>query len=126
MRHDQIRPLRLCRRGDCECAAVRAADAGHRGRPSAGAGYRTAARSRKLSWALPRPSPGSETRLAPALRSRLAAGSFPDYELDSTAACLAVVCDGVAVTVVPRSLALEACRDGTLAALALPPARPDE
>ncbi|MFV3074421.1 LysR family transcriptional regulator [Niveispirillum fermenti] len=67
-------------------------------------------------WALPRPAPGSEHRFAPAIRARIAQRSFPDYELDSTLACLEVVRQGPAITVVPRSLALGACRDGDLTA----------
>lgn len=69
-------------------------------------------------WALPRPAPNSN--FPRALRARVAAGDFPDYELDSTAACLAMVRGGRVITVVPRSLALPACADGALVAVALP------
>jgi LysR family transcriptional regulator of abg operon len=69
-------------------------------------------------WALPRPAPGSN--FPRALRARFAAGLFPDYELDSTAACLDMARSGLAITVVPRSLAARACADGTLATLPLP------
>jgi DNA-binding transcriptional LysR family regulator len=67
---------------------------------------------------LPRPAPGSN--FPRALRARFAAGLFPDYELDSTAACLDMARSGLAITVVPRSLAARACADGTLATLPLP------
>ncbi len=66
-------------------------------------------------WALPRPAPGSN--FPRAIRARFAAGQFPDYELDSTAACLDMARSGRAITVVPRRLAL---RSG-LAIIALPP-----
>ncbi|MCW0198199.1 LysR family transcriptional regulator [Sphingopyxis sp.] len=66
-------------------------------------------------WALPRPAPGSN--FPRAIRARFAAGRFPDYELDSTAACLDMAKSGRAITVVPRRLAL---RSG-LAMIALPP-----
>lgn len=72
-------------------------------------------------WALPRPAPGSEHRFAPAIRTRIAQRSFPDYELDSTLACLEVVRQGPAITVVPRSLALSAARDGDLIAYPMGP-----
>lgn len=69
-------------------------------------------------WALPRPAPDSN--FPRAIRARFTAGRFPDYELDSTAACLDLVRHGRVITVVPRSLATRACRDGTLTALPLP------
>lgn len=72
-------------------------------------------------WALPKPSPGSHGRFARPLQARLQAGTFPDYQLDSTAACLEVVRSGACVTVVPLSLAIRACRDGRLVHRALPP-----
>lgn len=71
-------------------------------------------------WALPRPAPGSN--FPRAIQARIeAGGSFPDYELDSTAACLDLARSGRAITVVPRSLAMRACADGGLVALELPP-----
>lgn len=70
-------------------------------------------------WALPRPAPGSN--FPRAIRPRVAAGTFPDYELDSTAACLDMARSGRAITVVPRSLAAFACAGGDLVALSLPP-----
>ncbi len=66
-------------------------------------------------WALPPPAPGSN--FPRAIRARFAAGQFPDYELDSTAACLDLARSGRAITVVPRRLAL---RSG-LAMIVLPP-----
>jgi len=71
--------------------------------------------SADFPWALPRPAPGSN--FPRALRARFAAGQFPDYELDSTAACLDMAASGRAITVVPQRLAL---RSG-LAMIALPP-----
>lgn len=71
--------------------------------------------SATFPWALPRPAPGSN--LPRALRARFAAGQFPDYELDSTAACLDMAASGRAITVVPQRLAM---RSG-LAMIALPP-----
>ncbi len=59
--------------------------------------------SADFPWALPRPAPGSN--LPRALRARYAAGQFPDYELDSTAACLDMARSGRAITVVPCALA---------------------
>lgn len=59
--------------------------------------------SADFPWALPRPAPGSN--LPRALRARYAAGQFPDFELDSTAACLDMARSGRAITVVPRALA---------------------
>ncbi|MBP7338484.1 LysR family transcriptional regulator [Niveispirillum sp.] len=82
-----------------------------------GRGRREAVEQRP--WALPRPAPGSEHRFAPAIRTRIAQRSFPDYELDSTLACLEVVRQGAAITVVPRSLALAASRDGSLTCYAM-------
>lgn len=70
-------------------------------------------------WALPRPAPGSN--FPRAVRARFAAGQFPDYQLDSTAACLDMARAGHAITVVPRALAQLACADGALVALPLPP-----
>jgi LysR family transcriptional regulator of abg operon len=71
-------------------------------------------------WALPPPSPASHGRFAKALQARLRAGTFPDYQLDSTQACLNLARSGVCITVVPLSLAIEACADGRLAHRLLP------
>ena len=70
-------------------------------------------------WALPRPAPNSN--FPRAIQARIEAGNFPDYELDSTAACIDMIRHGRAITVVPRSLARLACADGTLVQAALPP-----
>jgi len=72
-------------------------------------------------WALPSPSPASVDRFAEPLRRRLTLGTFPDYELDSTEACLNVVRGGATITVAPRSLALRACADGEMVWRPLPP-----
>lgn len=74
--------------------------------------------SDEARWALPRPAPGSN--FPRRIRARFAAGQFPDYELDSTAACLDMARSGRAITVVPRALARLACSDGTLVPLPLP------
>jgi len=72
-------------------------------------------------WALPSPSPASVDRFAEPLRRRLTLGTFPDYELDSTEACLNVVRGGSAITVAPLSLARRACASGDLVWRPLPP-----
>jgi LysR family transcriptional regulator of abg operon len=72
-------------------------------------------------WALPSPSPASFERFAEPLRRRLTLGTFPDYELDSTEACLSVVRGGAAITAAPMSLARRACVDGALVWRPLPP-----
>lgn len=71
-------------------------------------------------WALPPPSPASHGRFAKPIQARLRAGAFPDYRLDSTQACLNLARSGVCITVVPRSLAIEACVDGRLVWRSLP------
>ncbi|MDR3513055.1 MAG: LysR family transcriptional regulator [Caulobacteraceae bacterium] len=71
-------------------------------------------------WALPPPSPASAPNFARALRGRLAAGTFPDYQLDSTEACLEVARGGVCITVAPLSLARRACASGDLVWRPLP------
>ena len=71
-------------------------------------------------WALPPPSPASHARFAKPLQARLRAGTFPDYRLDSTQACLNLARAGVCITVVPLSLALGACVDGHLVHRPLP------
>ncbi|QUD88715.1 LysR family transcriptional regulator [Phenylobacterium montanum] len=72
-------------------------------------------------WVLPAPSPASRERFAPALRRRLAAGTFPDFQLDSTDACLDVVRGGFCITAAPLSLARTACASGELVWRPLPP-----
>jgi len=71
-------------------------------------------------WALPSPSPASHERFAESLRRRLTLGAFPDYELDSTEACLNVARGGQVITVAPLSLANRACASGELVWRSLP------
>jgi DNA-binding transcriptional LysR family regulator len=71
-------------------------------------------------WALPAPSPANAANLARPLRGRLASGGFPDYQLDSTQACLEVVRGGICVTAAPMSLARRACASGELVWRTLP------
>lgn len=71
-------------------------------------------------WALPQPSPGSVANFARPLRGRIAAGGFPDYQLDSTQACLEVVRGGTCITVAPLSLARRACASRELVWRSLP------
>jgi DNA-binding transcriptional LysR family regulator len=71
-------------------------------------------------WALPSPSPASAGRFAQPLRGRLASGAFPDYQLDSTEACLNLARAGVCITVAPLSLARRACASGELVWRPLP------
>ena len=72
-------------------------------------------------WALPSPSPASHDRFAAPLRRRLTLGTFPDYELDSTEACLNLARGGACITVAPLSLAKRACGGGDLVWRPLPP-----
>lgn len=71
-------------------------------------------------WAMPTPSPISARELAPPFDTELAAGRFPFYRLETTSACLDLAKAGHALTIVPRSLAIEACRHGDLVTLGLP------
>lgn len=71
-------------------------------------------------WALPTPPPASAANFARPLRGRLASGAFPDYQLDSTEACLEVVRGGVCITAAPMSLARRACASGELVWRTLP------
>jgi DNA-binding transcriptional LysR family regulator len=72
-------------------------------------------------WAMPTPAPIQARDLPPPFDEALAAGRFPFYRLETTAACLDLVKAGRAVTMVPRSLGLEVCRDGTLVSRPAPP-----
>jgi DNA-binding transcriptional LysR family regulator len=65
-------------------------------------------------WAMPTPAAGLLRDLPFPFAEALATGRFPHYRLETTATCLDVVRDGHAVTLVPRSLAIDACMDGTL------------
>lgn len=71
-------------------------------------------------WAMPTPSPISARELAHPFDKELAAGRFPFYRLETTSACLDLAKAGHALTIVPRSLAIEACRYGDLVSLSLP------
>ncbi len=65
-------------------------------------------------WAMPTPAPIQARDLPQPFDEALATGRFPFYRLETTAACLELVKAGRAITMVPRSLGLEACRDGNL------------
>ncbi len=67
-----------------------------------------------LPWALPTPAPLGSRGLSAPFASALASGKFPFYRLETTAACLDVVKDGRTLTIVPLSLAKEACASGEL------------
>ena len=51
----------------------------------------------------------------------MASGRFPFYRLETTAACLDLVKAGRAITMVPRSLGVEVCREGRLVSRDVPP-----
>ena len=68
----------------------------------------------KLPWALPTPAPFGARDLPRPFQEAFAAGRLPYYRLEATSACIELARAGHAVTVVPRSLALEACRHGDL------------
>jgi len=72
-------------------------------------------------WAMPTPAPIGARDLPPPFDEALAAGRFPFYRLETTAACLELVKAGRAVTMVPRSLGVEACREGLLVYHEAPP-----
>jgi len=72
-------------------------------------------------WAMPTPAPIRLRALPPPFEAELAAGRFPFYRLETTAACLELARSGRALTLVPRSLAMEACRSGELTARAATP-----
>ena len=65
-------------------------------------------------WAMPTPAPISARDLPPPFDRELAAGRFPFFRLETTSACLDLARSGRALTIVPRSLALDACRTGEL------------
>ncbi len=73
-------------------------------------------------WAMPTPAPIRARDLPEPFDKELAAGRFPFYRLETTAACLDLVKAGRALTMVPRSLADEACRAGGLVSIEAPPA----
>ncbi len=65
-------------------------------------------------WAMPTPAPIQARDLPRPFAEALASGRFPFYRLETTAACLELVKAGRAITMVPRSLGREVCRDGSL------------
>lgn len=65
-------------------------------------------------WALPRVPAGGEPDFAPASVAMRAGGAFPQFQLQSTAACLDLARSGTALTLVPLSLARRAAADGRL------------
>ncbi len=75
----------------------------------------------QLPWAMPTPAPIQARDLPRPFAEALASGRFPFYRLETTAACLEFVKAGRAITMVPRSLGVEACRDGLLVYREAPP-----
>lgn len=71
-------------------------------------------------WAMPTPAPIRARGLPRPFAEALAAGRFPFYRLETTSACLDLATAGRALTIVPRSLAREACRGGALVSLDAP------
>jgi DNA-binding transcriptional LysR family regulator len=68
----------------------------------------------RLPWALPTPAPFGARDLPRPFSEAFAAGRFPHYRLEATSACIELARAGHAITLVPRSLAVEACRNGDL------------
>jgi DNA-binding transcriptional LysR family regulator len=58
------------------------------------------------AWAMPTPAPISVRDFPAPFSEAFAAGRFPFYRLETTAACLELARSGHAITMVPRSLAL--------------------
>ena len=75
----------------------------------------------QFPWAMPTPAPIQARDLPRPFAEALASGRFPFYRLETTAACLELVKAGRAITMVPRSLGIEACRDGLLVRRDAPP-----
>ena len=75
----------------------------------------------QFPWAMPTPAPIQARDLPRPFAEALASGRFPFYRLETTAACLELVKAGRAITMVPRSLGIEACRDGLLVHRDAPP-----
>lgn len=75
----------------------------------------------QFPWAMPTPAPIQARDLPPPFAEALASGHFPFYRLETTAACLELVKAGRAITMVPRSLGIEVCRDGSLICRDAPP-----
>lgn len=78
-------------------------------------GALTSERLASVPWALPTPAPAAADILAKPLARALKAGLFPAYQIETTAACLDLVRAGVAVSVVPISLARRAQAFGGIA-----------
>lgn len=68
----------------------------------------------EIPWAMPILPPSGARELPPPFAEAWAAGRFPFFCLESTDACLDLARTGRALTLVPRSLALDACRTGDL------------
>ncbi len=75
----------------------------------------------RFPWAMPTPAPIQSRHLPPPFDEALAAGRFPFYRLETTAACLELTKAGRAITMVPRSLALEVSQGGELVYRDAPP-----
>ena len=72
-------------------------------------------------WAMPTPAPIQTREMPQPFAEALASGQFPFYRLETTTACLELVKAGRAITMVPRSLGVEVCRDGSLVYREAPP-----
>jgi DNA-binding transcriptional LysR family regulator len=70
---------------------------------------------------MPTPAPIQARDLPRPFADALASGRFPFYRLETTAACLELVKAGRAITMVPRSLGVAVCRDGSLVYREAPP-----
>jgi DNA-binding transcriptional LysR family regulator len=75
----------------------------------------------QFPWAMPTPAPIQARDLPRPFAEALASGRFPFYRLETTAACLELVKAGRAITMVPRSLGVAVCRDGSLVYRETPP-----
>jgi DNA-binding transcriptional LysR family regulator len=75
----------------------------------------------QFPWAMPTPAPIQARDLPRPFADALASGRFPFYRLETTAACLELVKAGRAITMVPRSLGVSVCRDGSLVYREAPP-----
>jgi DNA-binding transcriptional LysR family regulator len=75
----------------------------------------------QFPWAMPTPAPIQARDLPRPFADALASGRFPFYRLETTAACLELVRAGRAITMVPRSLGVAVCRDGSLVYREAPP-----
>jgi len=71
-------------------------------------------------WAMPTPAPIQARDLPRPFAEALASGRFPFYRLETTAACLELVKAGRAITMVPRSLGRQVCKEGSLVSRAAP------